>query len=133
MQFLILTAVFFATSIISVIIGSTSLITVPVMLQIGIAPRTALATNMLALTFMSIGAAIPFLKQKTVNIFSSMVATGIFTASALVDYPLGMLLSGATFVGGIIGSKVALKLNNQWLRRIFPVTVVILALKTMMG
>ena len=50
---LILTAIFLAASIISVITGSTSLITVPVMLQFGIEPRIALATNMLALTLMS--------------------------------------------------------------------------------
>jgi uncharacterized membrane protein YfcA len=37
------------------------------------------------------------------------------------------------FIGGIIGSQVALKLSNRWLRRIFLATVVILAVKTMMG
>jgi uncharacterized membrane protein YfcA len=38
------------------------------MLQIGIEPHTALATNMMALTFMSIGATLPFLKEKTILI-----------------------------------------------------------------
>ncbi|MEG4004882.1 sulfite exporter TauE/SafE family protein [Microcoleus sp. Pol11C1] len=246
LQLLILITVFLATSTISVITGSTSLITVPVMLQMGIAPRTALATNMLALTFMSIGATLPFLKQQTinlrrlplligltligsilgaglvlvipskslpqivsaamiavavfsianhrggvlpaadrpsraaqllgyvatfglgiyggffsggyvtlltaayvalfrmtfveaiattklVNIFSSLVATGVFTAAGIVDYRLGIILGIAMFIGGIIGSQVALKLSNRWLRRIFLATVVILAVKTMMG
>jgi uncharacterized membrane protein YfcA len=243
-QLIILIAVFFVTSIISVITGSTSLITIPIMLQIGIEPRIALATNMMALTFMSVGATLPFLKQKTINIsrlpilisltligsaigaglllivsskalpqlvsvfmiavvifsffnyragmipenkpsitnriigyfatfalgiyggffsggyvtmltaayvgffrmtyveaiattklvnvFSSLVATGIFALNGIIDYPLGIILSISMFIGGIIGSKIALTIDNLWLRRIFLVTVIILAIKTMM-
>ncbi len=41
--------------------GANSLITIPVMLQFGIDPRVATATNMLALTFMSVGGALPFI------------------------------------------------------------------------
>ncbi len=70
---------------------------------------------------------------KLVNIFSSLLATGIFTLSGIVDYPLGIVLSITMFIGGIIGSKIALKLNNLWLRRIFLVTVIILAIKTIMA
>lgn len=245
-QILILIVVFLITSILSVITGSTSLITVPVMLQMGIVPRTALATNMLALTFMSLGATLPFLKQKIinpsrlplligltligsligaglvlivpskavpqiisflmiavaifsifdyrtratsaegsssrtqpflgyaatfglgiyggffsggyitlltaayvglfrmslveaiattklVNIFSSLVATAFFTANGLVDYPLGIVLGITMFIGGTIGSRIALKLNDLWLRRIFLATVILLAIKTLMG
>ncbi len=47
--------------------GSTSLITVPAMFQLGIEPRTALATNMLALTFMSIGGTLPFIGKSTID------------------------------------------------------------------
>jgi uncharacterized protein len=56
---LILSAIFLVASIISVITGRTSLITVPVMLEFGVEPRTALATNMLASTLMSIGGTLP--------------------------------------------------------------------------
>jgi len=56
-----LSLVFFVTSIISVVTGATSLVTVPVLLLMGVEPRVALATNMLALTFLSGGAAVPFL------------------------------------------------------------------------
>ena len=45
----ILVAVFFLTSVISVVTGSTSLITVPVMIAFGVEPHVAVATNMLAL------------------------------------------------------------------------------------
>jgi uncharacterized membrane protein YfcA len=59
--------IFFATSSISVVTGSTSLITVPAMFQFHIDPRTAVATNMFALTFMSICGTLPFLKGQVVN------------------------------------------------------------------
>ena len=70
---------------------------------------------------------------KLVNVFSSLIATGIFAFNKIIDYPLGIILSITIFIGGIIGSKIALKINNLWLRRIFLVTVIILALKTMIG
>jgi len=59
-QLLVLLAIFFLTSIVSVVTGSTSLITVPAMLQFGIEPRSAVATNMLALTCMSVGGSLAF-------------------------------------------------------------------------
>jgi hypothetical protein len=243
-QLILLIPIFFVTSIISVITGSTSLITVPVMLQFSIEPRTAVATNMLALTFMSIGGTLPFIGKKLndynrlpkiilltilgsiigallvlvipattmpaiisilmiivsifsitnrhtgiiapkkhlskikeiggyvatfflgvyggffsggyvtmltaayvslfqmtfvqavantklINIFSSLIATIIFLIQGIVDYKLGIILSITMFIGGIVGSKVALKLNNIWLRRIFLTTVIALAIKTL--
>ncbi len=42
---IILIVIFLLTSAVSVITGSTSLVTVPAMLQFHIEPRTALATN----------------------------------------------------------------------------------------
>ncbi|ARV62002.1 hypothetical protein BZZ01_28280 [Nostocales cyanobacterium HT-58-2] len=66
-QIIMLAAIFLIASIISVIAGSTSLITVPVMLQFGVEPRTALATNMLALTLMSIGGTLPFIGKRVID------------------------------------------------------------------
>jgi uncharacterized protein len=51
-KLLVLVAIFFLTSVISVVTGSTSLITVPVMIALGIEAHVAVATNMLALTFL---------------------------------------------------------------------------------
>lgn len=58
--------VFFLTSVVSVVTGSTSLITVPVMISFAIEPHAAIATNMLALTFMSVGGALPFARRKII-------------------------------------------------------------------
>jgi len=64
---ILLILLFFITSAVGVITGSNSLITVPVMFQFGIDAKVAVATNMFGLTFMAIGATIPFLKQKIID------------------------------------------------------------------
>jgi uncharacterized protein len=66
-RLLALIAIFFATSGVSVITGSTSIITVPAMFQFGIDSRAAVATNMFALTLMSFGGSLPFLVPPVVN------------------------------------------------------------------
>ena len=66
-EIIVLIFVFLLTSVISVVTGSTSLITVPVMFQFGIDPRVAIATNMFALTFMSAGGALPFLRAGAID------------------------------------------------------------------
>jgi len=64
---LLLISVFFLTSLISVVTGSTSLITVPVMIRFGIEPHVAVATNMMALVFMSIGGSLPFARKGVIH------------------------------------------------------------------
>ncbi len=242
---LILILIFFATSLVGVVTGSNSLITVPAMFQFGIDPRVAVATNMFGLTFMAVGGSLPFLGKgmidrrrlpalvlltlagsvlgallvlvvssrklpliisismiavaafillkrdvgvvppetkatrasdvaayaltfalglyggffsggyvtmltvvfvalfrmtfveavattKIVNVFSSLIATLVFMWHGLVDYKLGFLLGLAMFAGAFAGARLALKLNNLWLRRIFLWTVILLALKILL-
>jgi len=62
-----LIAVFFLTSVVSVVTGSTSLITVPVMIAMAIEAHVAIATNMLALTLMSFGGSLPFLGKGVIR------------------------------------------------------------------
>lgn len=237
---ILLIILFFVTSIIGVVTGSNSLITVPVMFQFGIDEKVAVATNMFGLTFMSIGGTIPFIRQKKIdyrkvsplivltiissalgavlvglitnqslklivsiamiavvvftlfkrdtvaadnvvsrgafvitcvltfllgvygglysggyvtiltavcvaffgmsfteavastkliNVFSSLVATGIFMWQGLVDYKLGLILAVTMFVGAYIGAHSAAKMNEVWLKRIFLGTVFLLAVK----
>lgn len=243
-ELILLIAIFLFTSIIGVVTGSNSLITVPVMLEFDIKPANAIATNMFALIFMSVGGTIPFLKgdllkrkdlsllivltlfgsilgallviiipsktmpllisismiavtifsvanrhkgikkvekpsstalkigyaltfglgiyggffsggyvttltasfiaflnmtfveavavTKVLNIFSSLIATLIFMTQELVDYKLGIILGITMFFGAMIGAKFALKISNLWLRRIFLMTVIILALRNIL-
>jgi uncharacterized protein len=87
--FLIL--LFFVTSAIGVVTGSNSLITVPAMFQFGIDPKVAVATNMFGLTFLSIGGAIPFLKEdvfdrKRLPLLLILTAAGSAIGAVLVGY-----------------------------------------------
>ena len=91
-KLLTLVVVFFATSIVSVITGSTSLITVPVMIQLGIEPHAAVATNMFALVFLSAGGLSPFLK-------SAMVSRKEMP-------PLVMLTIGGSVLGALLLTRV---------------------------
>lgn len=106
MQLLILIAVFFITGIISVVTGSTSLITVPAMLQLGIEPRLALATNMFALTWMSVGGTMPFLGQN------------------IIDYRRLPLLVCLTIAGSILGALLFLVVPSLALPPIISIAMI---------
>ncbi|MEZ5427420.1 MAG: sulfite exporter TauE/SafE family protein [Pyrinomonadaceae bacterium] len=64
---ILLAVLFFITSAVGVVTGSNSLVTVPIMFQFGIEPKTAVATNMFGLLFMAVGATIPFLRTGTLD------------------------------------------------------------------
>jgi uncharacterized membrane protein YfcA len=55
---------------------------------------------------------------KLINVFSSLVATLIFMWRGIVDYRLGLILAVVMFACAIIGARVALKLDNLWLRHL---------------
>lgn len=93
----ILVAVFFVTSVISVVTGSTSLITVPVMIAFGVEPHVAVATNMMALIFMSVGGSLPFARKGVLErwllplaITLTVVGSGV-GALLLLRIPTGAL------------------------------------------
>ena len=244
-KLLILVAVFFFTSLVSVVTGSTSLITVPVMIAVGIETHVAIATNMLALTFLSAGGSLPFLGKgiihrrrlplslvltvigstlgamlmlripasavqftlaaamiaaialtltrrdfelskayphtsaiwkfagyamtfllavyggsfsggyvtmltaafvfffgmtlresvattKVVNFFSSIMATLVFAWRGAINWRLGILLGVVMFAGALLGSHISMKVSSTWLRRIFIVAVLGMALKMLL-
>ena len=88
-QEVILIILFLFTSFIGVVTGSNSLITVPAMFQFGIDAKVAVATNMFGLTFMSIGASIPFLRQRAIDFRKTWPLIVI----TLVGSALGALLA----------------------------------------
>jgi hypothetical protein len=57
-KLILLVVVFFLTALVSVVTGSTSLITVPTMIAVGI--EAHIAANMLALVFLSVGGSLSF-------------------------------------------------------------------------
>ncbi len=93
----VLVVVFFLTSVIGVVTGSNSLITVPIMFQFGVDPRVAVATNMFGLLFMSIGASIPFIRQRKVS-YRDLTSSIVIT---LIGSALGALLVGLISAEGM--------------------------------
>jgi uncharacterized protein len=105
----ILVVVFFFTSVLSVITGSTSLITVPVMIQFGIEPHVAVATNMLALMFMSVGGSLAFARK------------GVLVGKLL---PINILL---TIVGSTLGALLLFKTSGRVLDSVLAVAMAAVA------
>jgi uncharacterized protein len=112
-----LVAVFFLTSVISVVTGSTSLITVPVMIALGIEAHVAVATNMLALTFMSVGGSLPFVGTGVLNrrrlvpsIALTIIGSGL-GAFLLLSVPLKALQ--ITIAVAMIGVAIFSLLNKN--------------------
>jgi uncharacterized membrane protein YfcA len=87
---ILLILLFALTSVVGVVTGSNSLVTVPVMFQFGIEPKTAVATNMFGLTFMNIGATIPFLRQGIIDKRKIAPLVGL----TLISSAIGALLVG---------------------------------------
>jgi uncharacterized membrane protein YfcA len=108
-KLLVLAAVFFLTSIISVVTGATSLITVPVMIALGIEPHVAVATNMFALIFLSAGGLAPFWK-------SGMVLRR--------ELPLMTIL---TIAGSVAGALLLLKVPMRGLQLTIAVAMIAVA------
>jgi uncharacterized membrane protein YfcA len=107
---LLLVLVFFVTSAIGVVTGSNSLITVPVMFQFGIDPKVAVATNMFGLTFLSIGAAIPF------------TGKGVFDRKRI---PLLVLL---TVIGSALGAILVVMISAQAMPLIISISMIAITL-----
>ncbi len=98
-QLILLILLFFLTSAIGVVTGSNSLITVPVMFQFGIDPKIAVATNMFGLTFMNIGATIPFLRRGAIDtkkitplVIITLVASAIGASLVMLITPQNIKL-----------------------------------------
>ncbi len=109
----ILIILFFVTSIIGVVTGSNSLITVPVMFQFGIDEKVAVATNMFGLMFMSIGGAIPFIRQ------------------GKIEYRKLSLLIVLTIISSALGALLVGLITNQSLKLIVSIAMIAVAAFTL--
>lgn len=110
--FFIIVLVVFLTCMVGVVTGSNSLITVPLMFQVGIEPKIAVATNMFGLTFMSIGATIPFLR------------------SGKIDYQRLPPLIILTLISSAIGAILVGIISNQSIKLIVSIGMIGIALFT---
>jgi uncharacterized membrane protein YfcA len=108
-KLILLILVFFLTALVSVVTGSTSLITVPAMIAVGIEPHVAVATNMLALVFLSVGGSLSFRGK------------GVIDRRVL---PLGVLL---TVIGSGAGAFLLLDIPTRALQLTIAVAMIAVA------
>jgi uncharacterized protein len=108
----LLILLFFATSVVGVVTGSNSLITVPLMFQFGIDEKVAVATNMFGLTFMAIGGTIPFVRQ------------GAIQMKELTPFVV------LTVIGSAVGAMLVGVISNQSIRIIVSVAMIAIVLFT---
>jgi len=112
-QLIIIVVLFFVTSVIGVVTGSNSLITVPVMFQFGVDEKVAVATNMFGLTFMAIGATIPFFRRGNIDVrkLSPLIVV--------------------TIVGSAIGAVLVGLITNQAIKIIVSVAMIAVVIFTL--
>jgi len=100
----------FGVSTIGVSIGGTSLITVPALIWLGMAPKDAIATNMFALIFLSISGAIGFGKE-----------------IKPAHYRMIAIISVLTICGSFIGANLVLAIDETILKRTIAIIMCIIA------
>jgi uncharacterized membrane protein YfcA len=111
---LILIVIFFLTSVLSVATGSTSLITVPAMISLGLEAHIAVETNMMALTFMSIGGSLPFIGHRVIH---------------RSHLPMSVLL---TVAGSGLGALLLLETPTRALQFVVAVFMIAVAMFTLL-
>jgi uncharacterized membrane protein YfcA len=71
---------------------------------------------------------------KVIVIFAfTIVALGVFIAHGEVDYGLGLALAAGNSLGGIIGTRLAVEKGHDWLKKIVTATVLVFAIKLLIG
>jgi hypothetical protein len=100
-------------SAVGVVTGSNSLVTVPVMFQFGIDPKVAVATNMFGLTFMNVGATIPFMR------------------GGIIDYRKTSPLVVLTLISSALGALLVGLITSQSIKLIVSAAMIIVALFTL--
>jgi len=100
-----LTVMMLITGAVGAITGGSSLINVPLMIMVGMSPRQAVATNMFAVTFMTISATARFARAR------------MFRGRLLV--PLGII----TMLTSALGALVAVKLPETTVKLVVGISM----------
>lgn len=66
---------------------------------------------------------------KVINLFSSGIACVIFYLNDLIDFKLGLLFAIFISLGALLGVKFVIKNGNKWIRIVYIIAIIILAIK----
>jgi uncharacterized membrane protein YfcA len=103
-----LTLVYFVVSVVSVVTGGGSLVQVPALIAFGMAPRTAVATNMFAVTWMTASATVRFARAGEVGgrfVVPLVVVTAVTSA---LGAELAVVMPERLIKGVVAGSMLAM-------------------------
>jgi uncharacterized protein len=109
-QIAILSVLMVITGAIGAITGGNSLINVPLMIVVGMTPRQAVATNMFAVTFMTI------------------TATARFARARMLRWRLILPLGIITIATSALGAAIAVKLPDKMVKTVVGVSMAALVL-----
>jgi uncharacterized protein len=109
-QIAVLSALMVATGALGAITGGNSLINVPLMIMVGMSPRQAVATNIFAVTFMTVSASARFARSWRPH-------TGLLL-------PIGIL----TVITSALGAHIAVKLPEPVVKLVIGVSMAALVL-----
>jgi uncharacterized membrane protein YfcA len=112
----ILVLLFFLTSVVGVVTGSNSLITVPAMFQFGIDAKVAVATNMFGLTFMAVGGTLPFLGKGVIDRGRLPMLILLTLAGSAIGALLVLIVPGRAMPLIISISMIAVAIFTLWRR-----------------
>jgi len=71
---------------------------------------------------------------KVIVIFAfTVVALAVFIAHGEVDFGLGLALAAGNSIGGIIGTRLAVEKGHDWLKKVVTATVLVFAIKLLIG
>ena len=68
--------------------------------------------------------------SKFLNIASNLGALCVFLSMGYINWKLGIIMAIANLIGGQIGSRIAIKHGNKFIRKAFFITVTALIIKT---
>jgi hypothetical protein len=109
-QIALLTVMMLVTGAVGAITGGNSLINVPLMITVGMSPRQAVATNMFAVTFMTISATVRFARA------------GMLKGRLLV--PLGII----TVLTSALGALIAVRLPEATVKIVVGISMAALVI-----
>jgi len=110
-KIIIATIIYFFSGIISVSVGGTSLITVPILISLGMGAKVAIATNMFSLIFISATGAIGFRKEITKH-----------------HHKLIFVFTIVTLIGSALGAHIVLAINENIIKKTVAIVCIIIAL-----
>jgi uncharacterized membrane protein YfcA len=109
------------------------LIFVTIMLQAALSSGTASAQTLIFISFFGMRALVASATKRAMQLAVASVSLTVFIIAGLVDYKFGAVALVTSWVGGFIGTHIAIKKGDGFVVNLFAVTTILLALELILG